>query len=65
MGLTYRGKHSLRDFGMQTKINDLPITPPKKTDYEEDIPYRDGSIDFRNRAAGCFTKTKQSKLNFI
>ena len=52
MGLTYRGKHSLRDFGMQTKINDLPITPPKKTDYEEDIPY-------------SFTKTKQSKLNFI
>ena len=46
MGLTYRGKHSLRDFGMQTKITDLPITPPKKTDYEEDIPYRDGSIDF-------------------
>ena len=35
MGLTYRGKHSLRDFGMQTKITDLPITPPKKTDYEE------------------------------
>ena len=49
MGLTYRGKHSLRDFGMQTKITDLPITPPKKTDYEEDIPYRDGSIDLQRQ----------------
>ena len=30
MGLTYRGKHSLRDFGMQTKITDLPIHHRKR-----------------------------------
>lgn len=64
MGLTYRGKHSLRDFGMQTKITDLPITPPKKTDYEEDIPYRDGSIDFSESGGRVFYKDKTIEVEF-
>jgi phage-related protein len=64
MGLTYRGKHSLRDFGMQTKITDLPITPPKKTDYEEDIPYRDGSIDFSESGGRVFYNDKTIEVEF-
>lgn len=45
-GITYKDKHSYRDFGLTIKAKD--INPPKKTKIKETVPYMNGAYDFSN-----------------
>ena len=62
MGFIFRGKHSYRDIGVKVDVTDLPISPPKKTEFEEGIPYRDGSIDFSETGGRVFYKDKTMQV---
>lgn len=44
-GITFRGKHSGRDFGLAVRTVSRPIIAPVRTSFET-VPGRDGSIDY-------------------
>ena len=44
-GFDFNGKHSFRDFGLVTKIKNRPLLPEPKIVVEE-VPHRDGELDF-------------------
>lgn len=65
MGLTYRGKHSLRDIGVGTTVRERPFLPPPKTNFNEDVPYMDGSIDYSQTGGRIFYKDKILEVDFV
>lgn len=64
MGLTFRGKHSLRDIGVNTTVRERPFIPPPKTNFNEDVPYMDGSLDFSQSGGRVFYKDKILEIDF-
>ncbi len=64
MGLTFRNKHSYKDMGMDVKVLDMPISPPAKTEFEEGIPYMDGSLNFSETGGRIFYKDKVLEVEF-
>ena len=64
MGLTFRGKHSLRDIGVNTTVRERPFIPPPKTNFNEDVPYMDGSLDFSQSGGRVFYKDKILEVDF-
>lgn len=46
LGITYKGKHSFKDFGLTIKSKE--ISPPAKVKTKETVPYMHGSYDFSN-----------------
>lgn len=64
MGLIFRGKHSLRDIGVATTVRERPFLPPPKTNFNEDVPYMDGSIDFSQTGGRIFYKDKILEVDF-
>ena len=44
VGITYKNKHSYKDFGLTIKSKD--ISPPKKVKNKSTVPYMNGAYDF-------------------
>lgn len=60
-GFTYRGLHSIRDIGVVFKTVSRPIVaPPRITG--EDVPYRDGSVDFSSENGRIYYDDKVLEL---
>lgn len=64
MSFMFRGKHSGRDIGVYTTVRERPYLAPPKTDFNEDVPYRDGSIDFSQTGGRVFYKDKILEVDF-
>lgn len=60
----YKGKHSGRDIGVYTTVRERPYLAPPKTDFNEDVPYMDGSIDFSQTGGRVFYKDKILEVDF-
>lgn len=65
MGFTYRGKHSLRDIGVYTETKTRPFIPPPKTEFNENVPYMDGSLDYSEAGGRVFYEDKILEVSFI
>ena len=64
MGFMYKGKHSGRDIGVITTVRSRPFLAPPKTNFNEDVPYMDGSIDFSQTGGRVFYKDKILEVVF-
>ncbi len=64
MGFMYKGKHSWRDIGVITTVRSRPFLAPPKTNFNEEIPYMDGSIDYSQTGGRVFYKDKVLEVDF-
>lgn len=49
-GITYKDKHSYKDFGVIIKSRDIP--PPGKIKYKDSVPFMNGAYDFSSLYGG-------------
>lgn len=64
MGFMFRGKHPGRDIGVYTTVRDRPYLAPPKTNFNEDVPYMDGSLDFSQTGGRVFYQDKILEVDF-
>lgn len=64
MGFMYKGKHSGRDIGVFTTVRERPFMAPPKTNFNEDVPYMDGSLDYSQTGGRVFYQDKILEVDF-